>query len=79
MKKRIVIEVENELQETWLQQMFEREIEDTKGTIANERLCEKGSDGEAAFLHHTNILELIRFKELLEGALHMLTKKGDTK
>lgn len=76
---KIVLEPENKIQATWLQLMFEREIDDTKGTIANEKLAEKGSDGEAAFLHHMNILELIRFKELLEGALRMLTKKGDTK
>ena len=77
MKKRIVIEVENELQETWLQQMFEREIEETEGTISNEELFVKGSDGEQKMLHEMNIRELYSFKSLLEWALRKL--KGDMK
>lgn len=77
MKKRIVIEVENELQETWLQQMFEREIEETEGAISNEKLFAKGSDGEQKMMHKTNVRDLYSFKTLLEWALRKL--KGDMK
>lgn len=57
----------------WLNELSEngtdiqKEIEDVKGTISNERLFAKGSrDGEEAEMHFQNIAELEEYLECLE-------------
>ena len=74
---KFVIEVKNECHEEWLKQMIEREVEDTKDTIADEELFEKGSDGDAALGHRINAMILKEWKDILTYALKKALK-GDT-
>ena len=43
------------------------EIEEVEGTISNERLWEKGSDGETAVLHTQNVQNLVSYLSWLES------------
>lgn len=49
--------------------LLENEIEETKGAISNERLWEKGSDGEQAEQHNENIESLDEYKAILQYAI----------
>ena len=46
-----------------------KEIEEVKGTISNERLWEKGYNGDEPNPHTENIMSLIEYLEILEEAL----------
>lgn len=67
--KTIKIKVYNEVHATWLKMMLEREIEEVKGTIDNEELFKKGSDGEDIIMHEMNIQNLLYYQRELETAL----------
>ena len=66
---KIEITVYDEIHAALLKMMLEDEISDTEGTIDNEELFEKGSDGEAAFMHRMNMRNLIEYKNELKSAL----------
>ena len=52
----------------WLKAMYNEEIEQTTGSISNERLWANGApDEETAQMHLDNIEELERYLEILEG------------
>lgn len=46
---------------------LDEEIEQIEGTISNERLWEKGSDGETAMMHAKNIQNLMSYLAWLES------------
>lgn len=58
----------NETVKCWLEELYKREIEDTRMDISNEHIWELGYDGENPNPHTENI-------EVLEGKLAEL--KGD--
>ena len=63
----------NETVKIWLEELYKREIEEAKGTISNEHLCELGYDGNEPFNPHTeNIMVLEEYIEVLEEKLEEL-------
>lgn len=55
-----------ENQKEWLYKLYEGEIVETLGTIANERMWERGSpDIDIARMHSENIVELRQYIEIL--------------
>ena len=67
----------NETVKIWLDELgnptteeIKTEIEEVKGTISNEHLCELGYDGKEAWNPHTeNIMVLMEYLEVLEEML----------
>lgn len=56
-----------ELTKIWLEQLYDEEIEEVKGTISNERGFLKGSaDAEEMLMHQDNIEELLNYLETLQ-------------
>ena len=70
----------NETVKIWVEELgnptmeeIEVEIEEVQGTISNERLWEKGYDGNEPLNPHTeNIMILMEYLEVLEGLLEEL-------
>ena len=54
----------NETVKFWLEDLYKKEIEEVKGTIENEHLCELGYDGKESINPHTENIELM--KEYIE-------------
>lgn len=66
----------NETVKIWLEELYKKEIEETKGTIDNEHLWELGYDGNEPFNPHTeNIMVLEEYIEVLESKLAELGKQ----
>ena len=67
----------NETVKIWLEELgnptaeeIKAEIEEVKGTISNEHLCELGYDGKEPINPHTeNIMVLMEYLEVLEEML----------
>lgn len=59
----------NETVRIWLEELYSKEIEEIKGTISNEHLCELGYDGEDPNPHTENIEVLMEYIEVLEEKL----------
>lgn len=58
----------NEMIKEWLTEMFDEEIKQTEGSIANERMWEKGAcDDETQNLHTENIHRFEEYLEVLKG------------
>ena len=75
MEKKLVIDLTNAdgLMIVWLENLFNEELDDTKGTIENEKLWKKGSDTEEQIeLHEANIQNLLEYQTLLEDAIKQL-------
>ena len=68
----------NETVKIWLEELgnpteeeIKAEIEEIRGTISNEHLCELGYDGEEPWNPHTeNIMVLMEYLEVLEEMLN---------
>ena len=73
MSKQLVIDIKDEMMVTWFKMMFEKELEENRETISNEKLFEKGSDGESAELHHENVLRLMEYGNILLKAVNDLS------
>ena len=59
----------------WFEELFRNEIDDTAGTIDNERLWAKGSlDEEEEMMHEGNIETLEEYREYLEDALKQVNE-----
>ena len=60
----------NETVKFWLEDLYKKEIEEVKGTIENEHLCELGYDGKEPINPHTENIELMKeYIEVLEEHL----------
>lgn len=59
----------DEMVKCWLEQLYENEIDNIKGTISNEHLWELGYDGEEPNPHTENIERLKEYLEVLEEKL----------
>lgn len=65
----------NETVKIWLEELYKKEIEETKGTIENEHLWELGYNGnEPINLHTENVEVLKEYIEVLEEKLAELNK-----
>lgn len=63
----------NEMVKIWLEELYKKEIEDTKDTIKNEHMWELGYNGNEPFNPHTeNIMVLEEYIEVLESKLEEL-------
>ena len=68
----------NETVKIWLEELgnptkeeIRAEIEEVRGTISNEHLCELGYDGKEPWNPHTeNIMVLMEYLEVLEEMLN---------
>ena len=68
----------NETVKIWVEELgnpkkeeIKAEIEEVKGTISNEHLCELGYDGDEPLNPHTeNIMALMEYLEVLEEMLN---------
>ena len=56
----------------WFKELYQKEIEEIKGTISNEHLRELGYDGEESNPHTGNIAVLQEYLEKLEEKLEEL-------
>lgn len=62
----------SDLTKEWLKELYSNEIEETKGSISNERLWEKGygfPDENGWNPHTDNIKTLEEYIEVLEGLI----------
>ena len=60
----------NEAIKIWLTELYKKEIEEVRGTISNERLWEKGYNGNEPYNPHTdNIQTLMEYLKILEEKL----------
>ena len=67
------LSVLDEMQREWFKQLIESEIEETEGTISNERLFQKGSDTNVQVLmHEDNIARLDAYAKFLRGIVGQL-------
>lgn len=67
------LSVLDEMQREWFKQLIESEIEESEGTISNERLWQKGSDTkEQVMMHEENIIRLNDYAEFLRGIIKQL-------
>ena len=67
------LSVLDEMQREWFKQLIKSEIEETEGTISNERLWQKGSDtDEQVMMHEENIARLNDYAEFLRGIANQL-------
>ena len=67
------LSVLDEMQREWFKQLIKSEIEETEGTISNERLWQKGSDtDEQVMMHEENIARLNDYAEFLRGITNQL-------
>ena len=67
------LSVLDEMQREWFKQLIKSEIEETEGTISNERLWQKGSDtDEQVMMHEENIARLNDYAEFLHGIANQL-------
>ena len=59
---------DNEMINTWWNKMIDEEIDQIKGTISNERLCEKGypETSEEPNPHTYNLVTLTEYLNILE-------------
>ena len=56
----------NETVKIWFKDLYEKEIEEVRGTISNEHLCELGYDGDEPYNPHSeNILLLTEYLDEL--------------
>ena len=63
----------NETVKNWLEKLYKKEIEEVKGTINNEHLCELGYDGNEPTNPHTENIEVLKeYIEALESKLEEL-------
>ena len=62
----------DEMVKFWLEQLYEDEIDNVKGSISNEHLWELGYDGEEPNPHSENIVRLMEYLEILEKKLEEL-------
>ena len=64
----------NEIVKNWLIELYEREIEEIKGTISNNHLCILGAaDEEEEYMFIQNEMDMREYLEILEE----LKKKVD--
>ena len=57
----------NEMVKNWLTDLYEREIEEIKGTISNNRLCIFGAaDEEEERMFIQNEVDMIEYLDILE-------------
>lgn len=54
----------------WIKELFEKEINETNGTIKNEHIWELGYDGEEPNPHTQNIETLTEYLEYLKEKLN---------
>lgn len=59
----------SEMVKIWLEKLYEKEIEEVKGTIQNEHIWELGYDGEEPNPHTENIENLKEYLETLKEKL----------
>lgn len=58
--------IDDPIMKEWLTELYEKEIEETKGTIENESIWMLGSDTEEeSFMHYVNIKRLKNYLNLL--------------
>lgn len=62
----------DEMIKFWLIDLYEREIEEAKGTIDNESLWSLGYDGDGENPHPENIQRLKEYVEILEEKIKEL-------
>lgn len=63
----------NETVKIWLESLYEKEIEEAKGTIENESMWELGYAGEEPYNPHTENIETLReYISVLEERLVQL-------
>ena len=61
---------DNELVKEWLRELYKNEIDETLGTIENERIWSNGADDEeGAEMHERNIESLEEYIEVLQNLL----------
>jgi hypothetical protein len=58
----------------WFQNLYSEEISEVQGTISNERIWEKGYDGEKPNPHTNNLKILYEYLQILEDKLAELNK-----
>lgn len=73
MSKQLVIDIKDETMATWFKIMFEKELEENRKIISNEKLFEKGSDEKSAELYHKNVLRLMEYGNTLLKAVNDLS------
>ena len=57
----------------WLEELYKKEIEETKGAIRNEHFWELGYDGDETINPHTENIEVLKeYIEVLEEKLEEL-------
>ena len=64
-----------ELHKEWLEELYQNEIIEVRGTIRNEHLMELGYDGEEENPHTKNIENLEDYIELLQDLISELEEK----
>ena len=63
----------NEIIAEWFRNLFSDEIEETEGTISNEKIWLLGSESiEEAESHNSNIVNLLEYKRALQEMLEQL-------
>lgn len=62
----------NETVKIWFEELYKKEIEETKRTIINEHIWELGYDGEEPNPYTENIEVLQEYLELLEEKLEVI-------
>lgn len=62
----------NETIKIWLEELYTKEIEETRATIKNERMWEIGYDGEESNPHTENIETLSEYIDVLKEKLEEL-------
>lgn len=59
---------DNEMINIWWNRMIDKEIDQIKGSISNERGCEKGYSGDEPNPHTQNIITLTEYLSILESS-----------
>ena len=65
----------NEMIKFWLTDLYEREIEEIKGTISNNRLCILGAANEEEHMFIQNEMDMREYLEVLEELKKKVNEK----
>ena len=65
----------NETVKNWLISLYEKEIKESKDAIFNERIWERGYNGEEPNPHTNNIRDIQEYVNVLEEYISVLEEK----